>query len=269
MNNNKKYYWLKLKNDFFTDKRIKKLRKVAGGDTYTIIYLKMQLLSLQDEGNLFYEGIEDTFEEEIALQIDEDIEDVRITINFLINTGLLIQDNNIYELIETKNCIGSETRNAESMRKLREKRKENVTLLQNVTKCYTEKEIEKDIEIEKDNIYKYIEENFARTLSPIEYEEISKWEDNDLTRYAIKQAVLNGAYSIKYISKILFNYEKLGIKTVQQAQEKEKKFNNKNKASEEVPEWFDKELKNEEMTEEDKQEVDNILEDINNMIGDL
>lgn len=35
------------------------------------------------------------------------------------------------------------------------------------------------------------------------------------------------------------------------------------------PEWFNKELKNEKMTEEDKQEVDNILEDINNMIGDL
>ena len=149
----KRYYWLKLKNDFFTDKRMKKLRKIAGGDTYTIIYLKMQLLSLQDEGMLYFENIEDTFEEEIALQIDEDAEDVRLTIAYLERCGLLNKiDNSIYELIETKQCIGSETRNAESMRKLREKRKENVTLLQNVTNCYTEKEIEK--EIEKDiNIY--------------------------------------------------------------------------------------------------------------------
>ena len=41
----KKYYWLKLKADWFSDKRIKKLRSIAGGDTYTIIYLKMMLLS--------------------------------------------------------------------------------------------------------------------------------------------------------------------------------------------------------------------------------
>ena len=78
MAESKKYYWLKLKNTFFTEKRIKKLRKIAGGNTYTIIYLKMQLLSLQDEGNLYFEGIEDTFEEEIALQIDEEVEDVRM-----------------------------------------------------------------------------------------------------------------------------------------------------------------------------------------------
>ena len=73
-------------------------------------------------------------------------------------------------------------------------------------------------------IYDFIEENFGRTLSPIEYEQISKWKDNELTRYAIKQAVLNGAYRIKYIESILNDYEKNGIKTVQQAQESEKKF---------------------------------------------
>ena len=55
----KKYYWFKLKEDFFRQKEIKKLRKIAGGDTYTIIYLKMQLLSLQNAGILKYSAIED------------------------------------------------------------------------------------------------------------------------------------------------------------------------------------------------------------------
>ena len=41
----KRYYWLKLKDDYLDSPKIKKLRKIAGGDTYTIIYLKMQLLS--------------------------------------------------------------------------------------------------------------------------------------------------------------------------------------------------------------------------------
>lgn len=79
----KKYVWLKLKEDFFQQRTIKKLRKIAGGDTYTIIYLKLQLLSLTDEGKLFYEGIEDTFAEEMALAIDEEVENVKITLMFL------------------------------------------------------------------------------------------------------------------------------------------------------------------------------------------
>ena len=39
----KQYYWLQLKEDFFRQKEIKLLRKIAGGDTYTIIYLKQEL----------------------------------------------------------------------------------------------------------------------------------------------------------------------------------------------------------------------------------
>ena len=85
----KKYYWLKLKNDFFNQPRIKKLRRLAGGDTYTIIYLKMQLLSLENEGVLIFEGIEDDFVEELALTIDEDTENVRFTVIYLMNQGLL------------------------------------------------------------------------------------------------------------------------------------------------------------------------------------
>ena len=72
MAENKRYYWLKLMDDFFASKRIKKLRKLAGGDTYTIIYLKMQLLSLNRGGYLEYTGLEDEFYKEVALDIDED-----------------------------------------------------------------------------------------------------------------------------------------------------------------------------------------------------
>ena len=54
----KKYYWLRLKNNFFQQKEIKKLRKIAGGDTYTIIYLKLQLLSINNNGVLIFERTE-------------------------------------------------------------------------------------------------------------------------------------------------------------------------------------------------------------------
>lgn len=76
------------------------------------------------------------------------------------------------------------------------------------------------------NIYTYIEDNFGRTLSPIEYETISNWEDNELTRYAIKKAILNGKHNITYISRILESYATKGITTVVQAQQEEEDFKN-------------------------------------------
>ena len=74
------------------------------------------------------------------------------------------------------------------------------------------------------NIYDFVEQNFARTLSPVEYEEISTWKDTELTRYAIKQAVLNNKCGTKYISRILNAYERENIKTVQQARERERQY---------------------------------------------
>lgn len=153
----KKYVWLKLKEDFFQQRVIKKMRKIAGGDTYTIIYLKLQLLSLTDEGKLFYEGVEDTFAEEMALAIDEEVENVKVTIMFLEKNGLLERvDADEYTLLEVINSIGSESAVAERVRRHREKQKAlqcntDVTesnLLE--TKGNTEKEKEEDKEIDKD-----------------------------------------------------------------------------------------------------------------------
>ncbi len=119
----KTYYWLKLQNDFFTQPRMKRLRQIAGGDTYTIIYLKMQLLSLQNEGYLYYEHITDSFEDDIALTIDEDVDNVKVTISFLKSQGLLIEsESGVYELPETKMLIGCETAAAARMRKYRDKK---------------------------------------------------------------------------------------------------------------------------------------------------
>lgn len=74
------------------------------------------------------------------------------------------------------------------------------------------------------SVYDYLENVFGRSLYEPEYEIVSTWEDNDLTRYAINQAVLNGAFNIKYIDRILFSYKKNNITTVQQAQMEEENF---------------------------------------------
>lgn len=143
----KKYYWLKLKNNFFSQPKIKKLRKIAGGDTYTIIYLKMQLYSLEDDGKLYFDGIEENFVEEMALKIDEDPENVGVTIQFLIAQGLMILcDDNEYLMTETQESIGSESDSAQRVRAHRERKALHCN--DAVTLCNTEIEIEKEIEIE-------------------------------------------------------------------------------------------------------------------------
>lgn len=77
-----------------------------------------------------------------------------------------------------------------------------------------------------DTIYDFLQEN-GFTLTPIQLEIVSQWEDNELTRYAIKKAVLNNKFNINYISTILNSYQKNNITTIQQAMEDDEEFNNK------------------------------------------
>ena len=117
----KRYVWLKLQKDFFQDKAIKKLRRIAGGDTYTVIYLKMLLLSVRNEGKIFFENIESSFSEELALDLDESIENVDVTLNFLTKYKLISFDSQDYVLDYALNNIGSECESAERVRRHREK----------------------------------------------------------------------------------------------------------------------------------------------------
>ena len=154
----KRYYWLKLYNDFFTSKRIKKLRKMAGGDTYTIIYLKLQLAALKTDGILTYTGLEGNFAAEIALDIDENENDVAMTLSYLLSVGLAETSDNVnffFPYCELN--TGSEGSSAIRQRACRERKaianRDNVTLLSqdchNVSQnCHGE--IEKEIEIEID-----------------------------------------------------------------------------------------------------------------------
>lgn len=56
MPSNKKYYWLKLHEEFFNQTVMKYIRKLPDGDTITIIYLKLLLKSLKTEGYIYFQG---------------------------------------------------------------------------------------------------------------------------------------------------------------------------------------------------------------------
>lgn len=93
----------------------------------------------------------------------------------------------------------------------------NNTRMNNITTTITTKYL-------NIKLIEFVESAFGRTLNGIECEVIETWEDTDLTRYAVKQAVLNGAYRVKYIASILVSYKQDNIKTIIEAQEQERKF---------------------------------------------
>lgn len=121
---NKRFYWLKLKEDFFQQKAMKKLRRMERGEVLTVVYLKMQLSSLRNGGVIAFEGFGDSFFEELSLQLDELEDDVTATVNFLIRYGLMEQVDgaDTYMLPGAVENTGSEGGSAARMRALRERK---------------------------------------------------------------------------------------------------------------------------------------------------
>lgn len=82
---------------------------------------------------------------------------------------------------------------------------------------------------ETEELFKQIEVEFGRPLSPIEQEQIHQWIDDDhysidLISLSLREAVLNQAYSLKYMDRILISWEKSNIKSAEQLQERRKKL---------------------------------------------
>lgn len=119
----KRFWWLKLKEGFFNSTEMRLLRKSAGGEVFTIIYLKMQLVSLRTDGIISYNGYAETFEKEIAFVIDEDAENVANTIGALRRLKLIedITDKSFF-IPEAVANTGSESDSAARMRRMRERK---------------------------------------------------------------------------------------------------------------------------------------------------
>lgn len=157
-----RYFYLKLPKNWFKNARIKKLRRIAGGDTYTVIYLKMLLMAINHNSMIIYEGIEKTIEEELALKLDEEVDNVRVTIQFLKANELWEEKTNgDVHLIECDSMVGSETY-ANILKKDQRKRQlvgqipTNVQPMSNYKEIDIDKELEIDIEKDKEKDSDYM-----------------------------------------------------------------------------------------------------------------
>ena len=272
----KQYYWLQLKEDFFRQKEIKLLRKIAGGDTYTIIYLKMMLMSLKDEGKILYEGVGSNLAEEIALEIDEDEENVQITINYLMSKNLLVTSSE-YEgfLSDVPNLIGSESDSARRVRKHRQiKKDEQKTLQSNVAVTNGNTEIDIDIEREIDkekeqqqetgsgssqNAHSFYQANFG-IEPPFIMQDIEHWISDlneELVIEALKKTV-EAEKPYNYAKGILRNWIKKGIKTLADVEAETVK---RDRNGYQVPETVGKTEEEKQLDELSRQRLDAVVID--------
>ena len=152
MGENKRYYWLKLQENFFEDDTIDFIEGQENGEKYVLFYLKLCLKALKNEGKLIrYVG-------EMLLPYDDvgiakltrtDIDVVRSALLLFSKIGLIkkMDSGEIY-LTQLNEMVGTETQKAKYMRQRRLEQKSNiVTPL--LPECYTD--IELDIELKKDS----------------------------------------------------------------------------------------------------------------------
>jgi predicted phage replisome organizer len=143
---NGKYYWLKLKRDFFKRHDIRIIEEMPNGKDYILFYLKLLLESVDHEGSLRFSDTIPYNEQMLSVVTNTNIDIVRSAMKLFLELNMMsIYDDQTIYMNEVDKLIGSETRWAEKKR-LQRAKGDNVPQLS--TNCPTE--IEEDIETEKE-----------------------------------------------------------------------------------------------------------------------
>lgn len=119
----KKYYWLKLKDDFFKRHDVKIIEAMDNGKEYILFYLKLLVESISHEGRLRFSDTIPYSEKMLATITDTNIDIVRTALKIFqeLNLVEILDDQTLY-MSEVTRMIGSESASAERMRRSREKR---------------------------------------------------------------------------------------------------------------------------------------------------
>lgn len=152
MSDNKRFYWLKLKEDFFDDETIRYIEEQENGIKYSNFYLKLCLKSLRTDGKLI------RLVGEILIPYDVkslssltgvDIDTVRCAMALFEKIGCVkMLDSGELYISQLSEMVGSETDKARAMRVIRAREKYGNDVTRMLPECYPEKDIEKELDTE-------------------------------------------------------------------------------------------------------------------------
>lgn len=160
MSNTKKYYWIRLKTDFFDQDTIDFLMGQENGAKYVVIYQMLMLKTAQQNGLLATKTNEIMIPYDVKKIVRDtkyfDFDTVTIALELFKKLGLVYEEeNNILKLTEVEKLVGSEGKSAQWMRDKRARdnaHKQITTSSQTTSQSDREIDIdiEKDIDIDKD-----------------------------------------------------------------------------------------------------------------------
>ncbi|HEK9126815.1 TPA: phage replisome organizer N-terminal domain-containing protein [Streptococcus equi subsp. equi] len=267
MADNKKYYYLKLKENFFESDEAIILESMPDGYIYSNILLKLYLRSLKNDGLLMFNNLIPYNVQMLATITRHQVGTIEKAIQIFRDLQLIeILDNGAIYMTNIQNFVGKSSTDADRKRIERSKVKQ---IGQMSTKCAEksppEIEIEKDKKIDinidikseveeeiKDsssaadkksdfNIFEYYQSRIgildgyqAEKLNA--YLQIDKLESK-LVKRAIDRAADNSKRSFGYINSILKSWAQNGITTITQQDEEQRQFQSRKSKQEEVSEY--------------------------------
>jgi predicted phage replisome organizer len=146
-----KFYWLKLKRDFFKRHDIRIIEAMPNGKDYILFYLKLLLESIDHEGKLRFSETIPYNEQMLSVITNTNVDIVKAAMDIFIELQMIeIQDDKTIYMQEVEKLIGSavDNDNANRQRRFREKQKQ--LALQSVTDSVTKSNESKSIEIDKE-----------------------------------------------------------------------------------------------------------------------
>ena len=147
----KKYYWLKLKRDFFKRHDIRIIEEMPNGKDYILFYLKLLLESIDHDGTLRFSDAIPYNEQMLSVVTNTNIDIVRSAMKIFTELNMMeVLDDGTFYMAEVNKMIGSavDNDNANRQRRFREKKKK--LALQSVTESVTKNNESKSIELETD-----------------------------------------------------------------------------------------------------------------------
>lgn len=249
MSDNKKYYYLKLRDNFFDNDDIAILESMPDGILYSNILLKLYLRSLKNNGKLMFNDRIPYNAQMLSTITRQPIAVVEKAVGIFKEMGLIeVLDNGAIYMLDIQNFIGSSNTEADRKREYRrkialEKGQELLGHLSGQMSDEQAPEIEIETEIENRDI-KEIDSTKDKSPAAIagyyqsrigvldgkQFEQLIDYikfdhMEYELVKLAIDKAADNSKRSFGYVNSILKNWLQNGIKTTVQQEEEQSNFN--------------------------------------------